>query len=313
MTVMMLFGWLVGLVVFPYWINSGSDVSSTFMYLISFYLPNDPMTCRLLFLSYRGSNKDLCLPKVILLMFRQSAKAELPVAMGEGLRLRDERTWSWPPNFHQDIQREKLEAKQSRALPRHPREESYRKPAFSSCFLTCSHHDMRKTIFPSKTCYEDWLDTRGKVLWRAVMEETPCVCVWLDSRGTSDSAQGHWMDLLWWLGCFVWERNCFPKHVSWKGCQNRQALLHTQASLPSAWPSRKEKETHTVSSATGWSMKCWRVLRHQSVPLEKTITKCFRTWLQHVHFIGREEEDEISGRDTVSNHRIRMEGASQDT
>ena len=76
-----LVGWLV---VFPDWINSGSDVSSIFMYIISFYLPNYPMTCRLLFLSYRGSDKDLCLPKVILLVFRQSAQSWAASGYGRG-------------------------------------------------------------------------------------------------------------------------------------------------------------------------------------------------------------------------------------
>ena len=68
-------------------------------------------------------------------------------------------------------------------------EDSYRKLAsFSSCFRTCSPHYRRKTISLSKTCYEDWLDNRSKELWREAKEETSCICVWVDSQRTLDSA-----------------------------------------------------------------------------------------------------------------------------
>lgn len=65
------------------------------------------------------------------------------------------------PNVHQEIAGEKVGATVEQALPEAAEGRKVTGNLLSApcriatCVITCRHHDMRKTIFPSKTCSED--------------------------------------------------------------------------------------------------------------------------------------------------------------
>lgn len=273
-----MFGWLVGQLVGRSvgWLVGCSAwyVSSIFMSITSCYLPNNPTVYRLLFLFYRGSNKTNAYPKAHCWCLDRVQKAWV----ANGYRQGSSAHKLPAPNVHQEIQREKAGPHQSWALPEktHRRKATGNLPS-ASCHIALCCPDLQapwheETPLPSHNLLWDWLDNSSKVLWREVMEETPCICVWVDSQGSSDEFKANeWVCSDYWLGCFVWERNCFPAQVSYRGCQNHPALLHTQACLLSAWLSHKEKETNTVNSTTDWSMKCG----HQSVSLVKNNYQTF--------------------------------------
>lgn len=83
-------------------------------------------------------------------------KSELPMVWAFSTRLGNVTTY---PERPQESQREEMGTAPEQGSPRCGRqEESHREPAFlvqlPSAILPYRYCDMRKTVFPSKTCYE---------------------------------------------------------------------------------------------------------------------------------------------------------------
>lgn len=257
-----MFGWLVGQLVGRSvgWLVGCSAwyVSSIFMSITSCYLPNNPTVYRLLFLFYRGSNKTNAYPKAHCWCLDRVQKAWV----ANGYRQGSSAHKLPAPNVHQEIQREKAGPHQSWALPEktHRRKATGNLPS-ASCHIALCCPDLQapwheETPLPSHNLLWDWLDNSSKVLWREVMEETPCICVWVDSQGSSDEFKANeWVCSDYWAA--LYEKGIVFQHKSPTGAAKITQLYSTPKHVffQLGCHTRKRKRIRSIQPQTGpWNV-----------------------------------------------------------
>lgn len=105
----------------------------------------------------------------------------------------------------------------------------------------------------------DWLDNGSEVLWREVMEETPCICIWVDSQSTSDKVKANeWVCSDHWAA--LCEKGIISQNESPTGAAKITELCSTpkHVFLQLGCHTRKRKLTWSVQPQTGpWNVNMY--------------------------------------------------------